>query len=198
MLTHASVAVIYCCLFGMGVARAFSAPAISSMLPTLVARENFVNANAYVSSGFELASIAGPALAGGIIWWTGGATAVYAIYSILSATFLTLLLAAASTTSTGEARPGARRFRFSAQDTAAPCRDRARHLCRVARRRDRTLADFSRKIFCTWAQRGLGWLRAAPSFGAVIMALVTTRRAPWRRPGMALLVTVVGFGARRW
>jgi Transmembrane secretion effector len=42
---------------------------------------------------------------------------------------------------------------------------------------------------------GLGLLRAAPSLGALSMALVTTRMPPWTRPGRALLIVVAGFGA---
>jgi hypothetical protein len=42
---------------------------------------------------------------------------------------------------------------------------------------------------------GLGQLRAAPALGALSMALLQTRLPPWKRPGRALLVTVVGFGA---
>src|SRR5688500_5125473 len=41
---------------------------------------------------------------------------------------------------------------------------------------------------------GLGWLRAAPGAGALTMALLTTRRPPWERPGRALLLVVAGFG----
>ncbi len=41
---------------------------------------------------------------------------------------------------------------------------------------------------------GLGWLRAAPGFGAMSMALVTTRLQPWRHPGRVLIWAVVGFG----
>jgi hypothetical protein len=41
---------------------------------------------------------------------------------------------------------------------------------------------------------GLGWLRAAPAAGGLAMALITTRLAPWERPGRVLLVAVTGFG----
>src|SRR5262249_32936521 len=41
---------------------------------------------------------------------------------------------------------------------------------------------------------GLGWLRAAPSLGALGMALVQTRLPAWKRPGRVLLIVVVGFG----
>jgi MFS family permease len=41
---------------------------------------------------------------------------------------------------------------------------------------------------------GFGWLRAAPSIGAVLMAVSLTRRAPMRRAGRSLLFAVAGFG----
>src|SRR5205085_2390065 len=41
---------------------------------------------------------------------------------------------------------------------------------------------------------GFGWLRAAPGLGAVVVALAITRLRPWRRPGVALLAAVCGFG----
>ena len=41
---------------------------------------------------------------------------------------------------------------------------------------------------------GLGWLRAAPSVGAVLMALALAHRPPLRRAGMAMLCAVASFG----
>jgi hypothetical protein len=42
---------------------------------------------------------------------------------------------------------------------------------------------------------GFGWLRAAPSLGAVTMALWLAHRRPLEHPGRALLWSVAGFGA---
>src|SRR5207302_4740708 len=42
---------------------------------------------------------------------------------------------------------------------------------------------------------GLGWLRAAPSIGALLMAVALTHRPPLRRAGRTLLWAVAGFGA---
>jgi len=36
---------------------------------------------------------------------------------------------------------------------------------------------------------------AAPALGSLVMALSLTRMPPWRRPGRAMLIAVVGFGA---
>ena len=43
--------------------------------------------------------------------------------------------------------------------------------------------------------RGLGWLRAAPSIGAISMAFLTAHLPRVRRPGRALLWAVAGYGA---
>jgi MFS family permease len=40
---------------------------------------------------------------------------------------------------------------------------------------------------------GLGVLRAAPSLGALTMALILTRIRPWARPGRVLIYAVIGF-----
>lgn len=42
---------------------------------------------------------------------------------------------------------------------------------------------------------GLGWLRAAPSFGALLMAVLLAHLPPMRRAGLTLLGAVAGFGA---
>src|SRR5436190_13577436 len=41
---------------------------------------------------------------------------------------------------------------------------------------------------------GLGWLRAAPALGALLMAVITLRLPPWKHAGRVLMITVVGFG----
>lgn len=41
---------------------------------------------------------------------------------------------------------------------------------------------------------GLGWLRASPALGALVMAFFLAHRPPMRKAGRALLWAVVGFG----
>jgi MFS family permease len=41
---------------------------------------------------------------------------------------------------------------------------------------------------------GLGWMRAAPSLGAVAMSLYLASRPPFERSGKTLLIAVAGFG----
>src|SRR5262249_23197239 len=41
---------------------------------------------------------------------------------------------------------------------------------------------------------GLGWLRAGPALGALVMAVAMAHRPPLRKAGRALLWSVAGFG----
>ncbi len=41
---------------------------------------------------------------------------------------------------------------------------------------------------------GLGWLNGAPSVGAICMAITLAHRRPMKRPGVALVCAVTGFG----
>ena len=42
---------------------------------------------------------------------------------------------------------------------------------------------------------GLGWLRAAPAIGALLMAVTLAHLPPMKRAGIALFWSVIGFGA---
>jgi MFS family permease len=57
-----------------------------------------------------------------------------------------------------------------------------------------TLLPVYAKDILNVGAEGFGWLRAAPSIGAVLMALSLTRRPPMRRAGRSLLFAVAGFG----
>jgi MFS family permease len=70
---------IYGVLVGVGVARAFQAPASSSLLPSLVPIEHFGNAVAWGSSFWQGATVFGPTIGGVLYAASGGAALVYAI-----------------------------------------------------------------------------------------------------------------------
>ena len=55
---------IYAVLLGVGMGRAFSGPASSALLPSLVPRQHFVNAITWGAIVFQVANIAGPAVGG--------------------------------------------------------------------------------------------------------------------------------------
>jgi MFS family permease len=55
---------IFACLFLFGLAKAFEFPAAISLMPNLVPPQQFVNAAAWNSSAWQVATIAGPAIGG--------------------------------------------------------------------------------------------------------------------------------------
>src|ERR1700678_1503830 len=57
---------IYAVLLGIGLGRAFSGPAASALLPSLVPKEHFVNAITWGATIFQFANIAGP-MVGGVL-----------------------------------------------------------------------------------------------------------------------------------
>jgi len=198
-----SVRLMYFCLFLSGLARAFQGPARSSLMPQLVPRPIFSNAVSWAISGFEMASLAGPAIGGMLIGIFGGATKVYLLAAVGSV-FYFLMLA------TMTKRP----YLAESQNGNAATKDWRSFMVgfRYVWRTKLLFAVMSLDLFAVllggavallpvYAKDilrvgpvGLGWLQAAPSIGAVTMALLTTHLPPLKRAGRALLWSVAGFG----
>jgi MFS family permease len=186
----------YCVLAVQGGAVAFSAPAASSLLPNLVPAELYVNANAWRSSTFQMAALGGPAAAGFALD-AFGALGVYLAGAGASLVYALLLLgvpkpprAPARPTSDGGVRAGLR-FVFRTRLLLGAI---TLDLFAVLLGGATALLPIFAKDILQVGPRGLGWLRAAPAFGAFTLALIQTRLPPWRRAGVALFVAVAGFG----
>jgi MFS family permease len=90
---------IYAVLLGVGMGRAFSGPASSAFLPSLVPKHHFVNAVTWGSIIFQIANIAGPSVGGllftlplsGFLAPWNGAAAVYTFTLTTLVAFLTLV-----------------------------------------------------------------------------------------------------------
>jgi MFS family permease len=188
---------IYALLTLFGVARAFASPSVGTLMPQLLEPAVFANANAWLSSSFHVASIAGPALGGGLIALTGDATWAYVATAAGQLTFILMLRRL-------PLRPPQRSEPRGAEEIFAGFGFIRRHpvflaamtldLFAVLLGGAVALLPIFAKDILAAGPSGLGWLRAAPSLGAFVMALAQTRLPAWRRPGAALLVTVAGFG----
>ena len=194
----APVATIYALLVVIGAARAFSSPSVATILPQLLRPDQFANANAWLSTGFQLASISGPALGGFLIAWRGSAMPAYLAAAVGQLIFLGALsrlpARAPARPSTVEARDLFAGFTFIRRQPiflAAITLDLFAVLFGGA---VALLPIFAKDILHV-GPLGLGWRRAAPALGAVTMALFATRMRPWRAPGRVLLWVVAGFGA---
>lgn len=193
-----SVLPIYALLVVVGTGRAFAMPAVQTILPRLLSPREFANANAWVSSTFQLAAITGPALAGALIAWTGTAWLALAVASAGQLLFVSQLLRlpegppVAPTTQKAwdGVFEGFRFVRASPIYLAAITLDLFAVLLGGA---TALLPIFAKDVLHV-GPSGLGWMRAAPALGAMLMALVQTHLPPWERPGRVLLGAVAGFG----
>jgi MFS family permease len=189
---------VYVTLALIGTATAFYDPASSSLVSQTVPAEVFANAATWSSSSWQLAAVTGPALGGFIIALTGHATAVYIFDAIASGIYFCLLffLHDRQVTRTDETPS----FRSLAAGVGFVWRTKiilaaiTLDLFAVLLGGATTLLPIYAEDILHVGPVGLGWLRAAPSIGAVVMALSLAHLPPIKRTGWTLLVAVAGFG----
>ncbi len=193
------VGLIYAAVALAGIASAISRPSRGAILRQLVPDHLVGVAVTWNSSGWQVASVAGPALGGLVIALTGGATWVYIIGFGFSLVVIELFGSlrptevgrSAEPVSLGSLLAGLKFVRRSELILAAITLDLFAVLLGGA---VALLPVFARDILQI-GPVGLGWLRAAPSIGAALTALTLAHRPPLRRAGPALLWAVAGFGA---
>ncbi len=189
---------IYLCLLGIGIARAFNNPATATLLPQTVPPSAFTSAATWSSSAWQLASIAGPALAGVIIASLNQIAIIYIFDAVAAIVFLILValikgrpLALSAKTATLESlAEGLRFIRSTKVILAAITLDMFAVLLGGAVALLPVYATDILKV----GPSGLGWLRAAPSIGALIVAVVMAYLPPFKSAGKTLLLAVAGFG----
>jgi MFS family permease len=191
---------IYACLFLSGLARAFQGPARSALMPQLVPPRTFSNAVSWNVSGFELSSMIGPALAGWLIYLFGGVTPVYlfaglgsGIYFLMLATLTKRSYAAEAKATQTDLKTLAAGFKY-VWNTRLLLAAISLDMFAVLFGGAVALLPVYAKDILGVGPAGFGALQAAPSIGAITMALLTTHLPPLKRAGRALLWAVAGFG----
>lgn len=195
---RANIWLMYACLLLNGVSRALQQPAKASLMPHLVPRDRFSNAVTWNSSGFQLASVLGPGVAGLIIAAFEKPAIVYLLEAIASLVFLILL----SLVSVGPQREPPRENPWRALVAGLRFVWRTKvivsaltlDLFAVLLGGATTLLPVYAAEILHVDANGYGWLRAAPAIGALLMALILAHRSPMERAGPALLCAVAGFG----
>jgi MFS family permease len=198
---------IYTVLVGIGLGRAFSGPAASAMLPSLVPKEHFVNAVTWGATVYQIANMAGPAVGGllftlpladGAAAW-GGAPIVYGFTLVMLLGFIVLVsMIRAKMVMTDKKA-------FSMKTVLAGLE--------YVWRAKLLLGSISLDLFAVLlggavallpifatdilhaGPRGLGLLRAMPSVGALVVSLTMVLRPIKRRAGVMMLTCVGVFGA---
>jgi MFS family permease len=206
------VMLIYVVLLSRGVAQAYNNPARQALHPQLVPEKVFGNAVTWASSAFQVAAVVGPGIGGIVIAIESGATSAYFISSLLTGIYLWTLLEirGGGGLQTTAAQPGASslqakpRERMTLESVAAGMRFvRETKVILAAITLDlfavllggatALLPIFAKDILHVGPD-GLGWLRAAPSVGALLVAVTIAHRPAMRRTGATLLFAVAGFG----
>ena len=181
-------------------AAAFEGPARQSLIPALVPRADLPNAISLNTLAFQMAAVAGPAIAGAAYVWLGPGW----IYAVNAASYLAAIAAVI----------GLRDLPPHAPESVAELRPSAaleglRFVFRSPLIRSTMLIDFFATFFSSAMallpiftqdilQRGsaaYGWLYSAPALGAALTSLVMVRlESRIVRRGKVLLWSVVAYG----
>ncbi len=188
----------YACLALSGVGRAFQQPARASLLPSIVPPGLFTNAVTWNVTGFQLSMVLGPAAGGFLVARFADAKWVYLLDAAMALLFATLVATV-------------QRTRAPRNSEIVSWKSFAAGLSFVHRTKVLlgaltldmlavlfggavALLPIYAKDILLVGPTGMGWLRAAPSVGAIAMTYFLTHRPPLERAGRALLVSVAGFG----
>ena len=182
-------------------ATAFDTPARQALMPTLVPIEDFPNAVSLAVIVFNVATIAGPAIAGFLLAESGPAI----IYGINALSFLAVIAALVAMRASGQ--PELQTERKDALSLAA-LKEGLRFVWHTPIIVQTMTLDFVATFFASatlllpiFAQerlhvgaRGYGFLAAAPAIGSVLTALLLARLGTLRRQGRLVVASVAVFG----
>ncbi len=189
---------IYIAIAITGLSRGFIGPSYFAFLTQLVPKDLIANAATWNSSTWQIGAVAGPAIAGVMYGFFGPATsyAIDALVILASLLFILFIPAREAgkkdrTESVKNSIRAGIRFVFSNQIVlGALSLDLFAVLFGGA---VALLPIFSDKILHAGPQ-GLGFLRAAPAIGAVIVALLLVYNPVRKKAGVLLLWCVALFG----
>jgi len=197
----ASVWPIYILSAFASAASAFDVPARQALMPTLVPAEDFPNAVSLGIAVFNVATIAGPAIAGFLLAESGPAV----IYGMNALSFLAVIAALIAMRTSG--KPDLDREPRNALSFAA-LKEGLRFVWHTPIIVQTMTLDFAATFFASatlllpiFAQerlhvgaRGYGFLAAAPAIGSVLTALLMARLGSFRRQGRLVVSSVAVFG----
>ncbi len=193
------LSLIYGAAFLTGLARGFAAPAMYSLMPQLVPREALAVSSAWLASAFQVAAISGPAI-GGLLFAFGGGRLAFGTELVLLALSQSLLFMLKHQPKVNRPVEG-EDFRESLLSGLKYVLNHQLLLSALALDMFAVLFGGATALLPVFASeilqvgpQGLGWLRAAPAVGALMMSATLIRRPISRHAGRVLLVCVAGYG----
>jgi MFS family permease len=206
-LAHGRVWPIYAVLIGIGFGRAFSGPAASALLPSLVPKDHFVNAVTWGATVYQIANMSGPAvggllftlpLAGALVEWKG-APIVYVFTLAMLLSFIVLVgMIRAKPEQTSKKAFSIRTVLAGLEyvwSTKLLLGSISLDLFAVMLGGATALLPIFATDILHAGPRGLGVLRAMPSVGALAVSLTMLVYPIKRRAGATMLTCVGLFGA---
>ncbi|CAN5446463.1 nickel resistance MFS transporter NreB [soil metagenome] len=195
----ARLATIYGVLMLIGTAKGFYSPASSSLKPFLVPRELYTNSATWSSSFWQAGAIVGPGLAGFLYSWVGFDNSLIVVIALLAVCFLLITLIERKPVPVSDAPVlGLRQslgegFRFVFQTRIVLYAISLDLFSVLFGGVVAILPVFAEDILKVGAE-GLGFLRAAPSIGALLTMGYMTKHPPTHNAWRNMLLAVAGFG----
>lgn len=189
---------IYLVVIISGVSRSFLYPSIIALMAQLVPRHLYTNSSTWNSMIWHIGAITGPAIGGMVYGFLGVRAAYLSVILFLVLSFFLLVFVknrptpkAAISETLMQRLSGGLRFVFNNQILlGAMSLDMFGVLFGGA---VAMLPVFAAEVLMVGPQ-GLGFLRAAPMAGAVIMGIILTYKPPMVKAGRMLFISVAGFG----
>ncbi|WP_291372983.1 MFS transporter [Acinetobacter sp. UBA6720] len=188
---------VYAVIFGLGTIRGFYNPSATSLKPFLIPRDIYANGATWTTIGWQSGVIIGPMLGGLMLAFLGRETSLISVAVLLGLCFLLINLLSKRTfpkietehvlQSLGEG------FRFIAK-TKIVLWAISLDLVSVLFGGVIALLPIFAEDILKIGPEGLGYLRAAPSIGALITMIALTRFPPTRHAWRNMLLAVAGFG----
>lgn len=189
---------VYIMIFLTGAARGVLGPTIAAFAAQLVPKNMYANASAWSSTVWQLGAVIGPATAGLVYGFYGPFAASMFVCLFLGAAIISYMQIASKPVNAMKADIGlieslASGIKFVMHNKVMLSAITLDLFAVLFGGAVALLPMFADKILDVGAE-GLGILRAAPAFGAVIMALILAYKPPVVNAGNKLLISVAGFG----
>jgi MFS family permease len=197
-MTHAlTLPLLFLVAAAHGVARVFAGPSMGAMVSNIVPPEALPSAIALNAMAWQIGSVIGPAIGGflyganpALPYWVAGGLLAFAMLS------LSFLKVVHSQSIKGEAHPVRQMvegLRYTVKQRFLLGTITLDLFAVLFAGATALLPVYARDILMVGPQ-GLGWLRAAPAFGAAAIALILAVRPLKHNVGVKMLAAVVLFG----
>lgn len=188
---------IYAVIFALGTVRGFYNPSATSLKPFLIPRELYANGATWTTIGWQSGVIIGPMLGGFMLAYLGRENSLFAVTVLLSICFILINCLQQRTFPKMETENVLQSltdgFRFIWK-TKIVLWAISLDLVSVLFGGVIALLPIFAEDILKVGPEGLGYLRAAPSIGALLTMIVLTKFPPMQHAWRNMLLAVAGFG----